>query len=383
MKFLQQSFSVPFQYNVYFTENLFNTGNETFVEALDTSLGPRKVLFVLDQGVIDHHPTLLAKIQAYIEFHSGKVEDLGGHIVLPGGEQCKNDYSYVETLIQAINDYQIDRHSYVAAIGGGSVLDTVGFAAAVSHRGIRLLRIPTTVLSQNDSGIGVKNGVNAFRKKNFIGSFAPPAAVINDRDFLHTLDIRDWRSGIAEGIKVGLIKDMEFFQFIEDSAALLRERDMEVMDHLIFRCAELHLQHIASGDAFEMGSSRPLDFGHWSAHKLEQIDGYQIRHGEAVALGMALDAIYSCLENRLPKSDLERILKLMKSLGFELFHQGLLDPALLDGLDEFREHLGGQLTVMLLEKIGRGVEVHSIDPELVLRSVKLLQGFQTSQSLAL
>jgi len=383
MKILQQSFSVPFQYNVYFTRNLFDAGNMTFVQALDTRLGPKKVLFVLDQGMTEHHPLLVPKIRDYVKAHRGEIIDLGEHIALPGGEPCKNDYSYVDTIIQAINDHGIDRHSYVAAIGGGSLLDTVGLAAAISHRGIRLLRIPTTVLSQNDSGVGVKNGVNAFRKKNFIGSFAPPAAVINDQDFLHTLDIRDWRSGIAEGIKVGLIKDIEFFQFIEDSVALLRDRDMEVMDYLIFRCAELHLQHIASGDAFEMGSSRPLDFGHWSAHKLEQIDGYQIRHGEAVALGMALDAIYSCLENRLPKPDLVRILELLKSLGFDMFHEGLLDPALLDGLNEFREHLGGQLTVMLLERIGKGIEVHKIDPELVLKSVKLLQGFQTSHRLDL
>ena len=381
MKLLQQSFSVPFQYNVYFTHNLFDIANRTFVQALDTALGPKKVLFVLDQGMTDHHPSLISKIQDYIKAYPDEIVDLGQHIMLPGGEECKNDYRYVETVVEAINDLGIDRHSYIAAIGGGSLLDTAGFAASISHRGIRLLRIPTTVLSQNDSGVGVKNGVNAFRKKNFIGSFTPPAAVINDRDFLLTLDIRDWRSGIAEGIKVGLIKDIGFFHFIEDSVALLRERDMEVMDHLIFRCAELHLQHIASGDAFEMGSSRPLDFGHWSAHKLEQIDGYQIRHGEAVALGMALDSIYSCLENRLPKPDLERILNLLHSLGFEMFHQGLLSPQLLDGLNEFREHLGGQLTVMLLEKIGEGVEVHAIDPDLVLKSIKLLQGFQTSHCL--
>lgn len=383
MKLLQQSFSVPFQYNVYFTRDLFNPGNKTLVNALDTKLGPKKVLFVLDQGMIDHHPALIPKIKDYIKAYPDKIVDLGQHIILPGGEPCKNDYSYVDTLVQAINDFGIDRHSYVAAVGGGSLLDTVGFAAAISHRGIRLLRIPTTVLSQNDSGVGVKNGVNAFSKKNFIGSFAPPAAVVNDQDFLHTLDIRDWRSGIAEGIKVGLIKDIEFFRFIEDSVALLRGRDMAVMDHLIYRCAELHLQHIASGDAFEMGSSRPLDFGHWSAHKLEQIDGYQIRHGEAVALGMALDSIYSFLENRLSRSELERILGLLHSLGFEMFHEGLLKPELLDGLTEFREHLGGQLTVMLLEEIGKGVEVHHIDPDLVLKSVNLLQEFQTSHCLNL
>ena len=375
MKSLHQSFSVPFQYDVHFTQDLFHPDNQTLLNAVDTRIGPRKVLLVIDQGVVDHHPTLIDKAQTFLAGQQDLI-DVGTPIILPGGEQVKNDYQLVDKLIEAINDHGIDRHSYIAAIGGGSVLDAVGFAAAISHRGIRLIRIPTTVLSQNDSGIGVKNGVNAFGKKNFIGSFAPPFAVINDKDFLKTLDIRDWRSGISEGIKVGLIKDAEFFHFIENESKQLKQRDNQVMSHLIHRCAELHLNHIASGDPFEMGSSRPLDFGHWSAHKLEQLTAYDIRHGEAVAIGMALDATYSCLEGRLKEKDLERILKLMTSLGFELYHPELDNPELLNGLIEFQEHLGGQLTIMLLKEIGKGIEVHQIDSKLVSKSIKLLQRYQ-------
>lgn len=381
MKALKQSFSVSFQYDVLFTQHLFDVGNLCLTSILDTKAGPKKVLFVLDQGVLDHHPQLTESIHKYSKHHTDKIICLKDPIRIPGGEQCKNDFSHIEKLVKAINDFGIDRHSYIAAIGGGSVLDAVGFAAAISHRGIRLIRIPTTVLSQNDSGVGVKNGINAFGKKNFIGSFAPPAAVINDKNFLHTLDIRDWRSGIAEGLKVGLIKDLEYFEFIEKAAEALNRREMKVMEQLIFRCADLHLKHIASGDPFEKGSSRPLDFGHWSAHKLEQITGYEMRHGEAVALGMALDAIYSCLEQRLSRLELLRVLELMKKLGFEMFHPGLNNPELLNGLKEFQEHLGGQLTVMLLEKIGTGVEVHEIDSELVLKSIKLLRDYHTDNTL--
>ena len=383
MKSLQQSFTVSYHYDVLFTRDLFNEGNNTLLKVLNATNQPQKVLFVVDQGVIDHHPQLLPKIQQYTNRHSRQIICMEAPIAIPGGEQCKNDYGQVEMLIQKISELGIDRHSYIAAIGGGSVLDAVGFAAAISHRGIRLIRIPTTVLSQNDSGVGVKNGVNAFGKKNFIGSFAPPAAVIIDQEFLHTLDPRDWRSGIAEGIKVGLIKDAVFFNFIEDNAEKLKHRDMEVMQHLIYRCAELHLQHIASGDPFEMGSSRPLDFGHWSAHKLEQITAYEIRHGEAVAIGMALDSVYSYLKKRLHKSELKRILGLMKSLGFDLYHPGLSNPELLKGLREFQQHLGGQLTIMLLENIGAGVEVHHIDTELVLKSIKLLEDFHSNSVLEL
>ncbi len=383
MKSLQQSFSVRYQYNVYFTEDLFNTNNTTLVDTLDNSIGPGKLLFVIDQGVIDHHPQLLSKIAEYQRKYAHQITLAGVPLCIPGGELCKNDYGHVETVMDAINDRGIDRHSYVAAIGGGSILDVVGFAAAISHRGIRLIRIPTTVLSQNDSGVGVKNGVNAFGKKNFIGSFAPPVAVINDKNFLHTLDIRDWRSGIAEGIKVGLIKDEAFYNFIEESVEQLNHRDMKVMDYLIYKCADLHLKHIASGDAFEMGSSRPLDFGHWSAHKLEQLTGYEIRHGEAVAIGMALDSVYSCLEDRLTKSQLMQILELMRSLEFELYHPCLGNPELIEGLREFQEHLGGQLTITLLQKIGTGIEVHHMDTQKVLKSVKLLKDFHNNKTLDL
>jgi 3-dehydroquinate synthase len=205
----------------------------------------------------------------------------------------------------------------VLGIGGGAVLDMVGYAAATAHRGIRLIRVPTTVLAQNDSGVGVKNGINAFGKKNFLGTFAPPYAVLNDIDFLTTLDDRDWRSGIAEAVKVALIKDANFFEFITTNAKALARRDMDSMQHLVYRCAQLHLNHIAnSGDPFEKGSSRPLDFGHWAAHKLEQLTHYNLRHGEAVAIGIALDTTYSYMAGMLSRSDWQQVLETAENIRF-------------------------------------------------------------------
>jgi 3-dehydroquinate synthase len=262
----------------------------------------------------------------------------------------------------------------------------VGFAAAVSHRGVRLVRIPTTVLAQNDSAVGVKNSINAFHKKNFLGTFAPPFAVLNDFDFLLTLDDRDWRSGIAEAIKVALIKDTTFWQFIKTNAEALASRDMLSMQWLIHRCAQMHLDHIASGDPFEMGSSRPLDFGHWSAHKLEQLTNYELRHGEAVAIGIALDCAYAYLAGMLSKDELDEILEVMQEIGFHLFSPVLLKKeenpqqlsqlAIIKGLSEFREHLGGRLTITLLENIGKGKEVNQIDSALVEKAIYLLENYQ-------
>lgn len=368
MKHLQQSFSVKFEYKVYFTSGLFDPGNHLLNDFLGKDGNLKKIFFVVDQGV---GIEILDSIRAYFEVYKAAVL-IDEILVVPGGEQVKNDTQYFDAILEAVNKHQIDRHSYIVAVGGGSVLDLVGYAAAVSHRGIRHIRIPTTVLSQNDSGIGVKNGINYFGKKNFLGTFAPPVAVFNDDLFLRTLGERDWRSGISEAVKVALIKDPDFFDWIEENAHLLAARDMEVMNYLIIRCAELHMQHIAGKDPFETGSSRPLDFGHWSAHKLEQLTDFKVLHGEAVAMGMAMDTVYSNLSGLLSDEDCTRILNLLQQLGFELTHPMMetqsSNSRILKGLDEFREHLGGELTIMLLEKIGTGIEVHEMDSEVLRRA---------------
>jgi 3-dehydroquinate synthase len=245
---------------------------------------------------------------------------------------------------------------------------------------VRLIRVPTTVLSQDDSAVGVKNGVNAFGKKNFVGSFAPPHAVLNDFDLLLTLQDRDWRSGISEAVKVALLKDAPFFAWIEHHAADLAGRSLPAMAHLVHRSAELHLHHIAtSGDPFELGSSRPLDFGHWAAHKLEQLSHHELRHGEAVAVGIALDSTYSYLSGSLPHGDWRRIVALFEAVELPIWHPEMATPgsggrpAVLAGLEEFREHLGGRLTVMLLEQIGSGFEVHELDEAVLLEASDLLR----------
>ncbi len=152
-----------------------------------------------------------------------------------------------------------------------------------------------------------------------------------------------------------------------------------VASPLIYRCAQMHLAHIAGGDPFEMGSSRPLDFGHWAAHKLEALTNYEIRHGEAVAIGIALDCVYANLAGMLSDAELRVILEVLDVLGFSLYAPALStrnadgELAVVQGLREFREHLGGRLTIMLLEKIGKGVEVHQVNPELVAQAVERLE----------
>jgi len=381
MEHLHQSFTIKYEYNVFFTSGLFAVENPLLNDFLSASQSAaiKKILFVVDEGVVNTNPDLLNQIKAYF-LQNNSAQLINDILIVPGGEVVKNDTQYFEQVVQAVNTYGIDRHSFIAAIGGGAVLDLVGYAAAVAHRGVKHIRIPTTVLSQNDSGIGVKNGINYFDKKNFLGTFAPPVAVFNDELFLTTLSDRDWRSGISEAIKVALIKDNEFFEWLTYNAVELGQRDLVVMNRLIWRCAKLHLKHIAGADPFESGSSRPLDFGHWSAHKLEYLTNFEIRHGEAVAMGIALDTVYSHLSGRLSAGDCQRIIQLLQQLGFEITHpllqvEGADSPILL-GLQEFREHLGGELTIMLLNEIGKGEEVHEIDTDILKQAGKLLLDMQ-------
>jgi len=375
-KKIRQQFQVNFGFDLIFTEHLFDVQNKTLANLFSQNqLRKSKAIIVVDKGVTEFHPKLKASIRNYFDIHDSMLQICGNILEIPGGEQAKNDESYIKNILENINYFGIDRHSYVIVIGGGAVLDAVGFAASIAHRGVRLVRIPTTVLSQNDSGVGVKNGINYFGKKNFIGNFAIPFAVINDEAFLRTLNNRNWRSGISEAIKVALIKDLDFFNWIEKHTKALVNRNRQSMNELIYRCAEIHMEHIStSGDPFEQGSSRPLDFGHWAAHKLEQVSEYKILHGEAVSIGIALDSTYSYLKGYLTENEIKRILDCILNLGFTISYEQL-NERVISGLEEFREHLGGQLTIMLLKSIGEGFEVHEMDKELVLKSIDYIRKY--------
>jgi 3-dehydroquinate synthase len=371
MRTIDITFDLRVQYSVHFVDDVFSPA-EGLLASVIADRSTRRLAFVVDDGVATRHPNLLGNIEQYCRHHA--LDLPVPPVVVPGGERVKNDPSCWEEIHGLIDRARLCRQSCLVAVGGGSVLDVAGFAAGTAHRGIRLVRVPTTVLSQNDSGVGVKNGINFFEQKNYLGTFAPPFAVINDRLFLNTLDDRDWRCGAAEAIKVALIKDPVFFDFLEREAEAIRNRGMAPAAEMIFRCAQLHLEHIAgNGDPFERGSSRPLDFGHWAAHKLESISQNRLRHGEAVAIGIALDSTYSHLAGFLTERDWRRIMDLILRMGLPAFAHELLDDRILDGLEDFRVHLGGALTIMLLQGIGQGIEVGHIVFDLMKTAIRTLQ----------
>lgn len=374
-------FSVPFQFPVCFTRDLFASNNGLLKDVVSRLEPERRhrVLVVIDERVDAANPWLMARIEDYFAAYPEAVQLVAKPLVTAGGEACKNDLTAPMLVLQKINEVGLDRHSFVVVVGGGAILDMVSFAAAVAHRGIRVVRIPTTVLSQADSAVGVKNGVNLFGKKNFIGTFVPPFAVLNDPEFFHSLEPRDRIAGVVEAIKVALLKDPTFYQYLETHADRIAEGDVEVLAVVTRRSAELHLAHICgSGDPFELGSARPLDFGHWAAHKLESMTGHRLRHGEAVAIGIALDLEYSVRRGFLARPCATRITDLLEAVGFTLWDDTMLERdasgqlMLIRGLQEFREHLGGDLTITLLRGIGQSFEVTEMDAAVVAEALELL-----------
>lgn len=378
----KQSFTVSYDYPVYFTKNLFHPENDLLACVIDRLHEQRRhrLKVFLDSGVFEATPDLMDRIGQYAEMWSGCLKMEGPVKIVPGGEMIKSGWELAKQIMNTLAESHLCRQSFVLAIGGGSVLDAVGLAASLVHRGLRLIRIPTTVLAQDDAGVGVKNGVNEHGMKNFAGTFAPPFAVMIDYQFLHTLPMKYWLGGIAEAFKVAIIKDREFFDYLHSHADRLRERDSAAIETTVKHCAMLHLDHIgANGDPFEFGTARPLDFGHWSAHRLESLSGYEIGHGQAVSIGIAIDSFYASQIGLLTRLERDTIVEALSITGLPIWSDllelrrpdGKLE--ILQGLDDFREHLGGQLCITLPNGIGRKIEIQEMNPAIFIQALSYLK----------
>lgn len=377
-----QRITVTFDYPVHFVHGVFAPDRNLLADVLDRrhELRRHRCLAVVDQGVAAAHGTIVSDIGQYFRARKDRLELACPPLVMPGGESAKTSWNAVGDLISTLGRLHMDRQGFVIAVGGGSLLDMVGFAAAIVHRGLRLVRVPSTTLAQADAGIGVKNGLDEHGMKNFVGAFAPPFAVINDFDLVRTLSDEHWIGGLAEAFKVATIADAGLFHMLCRSARALRDRDQKTMEQAVYRCAVLHLEHIrTAGDPFEMGSARPMDFGHWAAHKLESMTEFRLPHGQAVAVGLAVDACYACHRGLLGGEDFHALLAALMDCGLPIWHEALdrRDDdgrlAVLQGLNDFREHLGGALTVTLPDGLGARTEVHEMNAELIEQCIAELQ----------
>lgn len=384
------AFSVPYRFRLRFTRDAFAPENDALLEVLapPSPNRPARALVFVDEGVLAGDRDLPGRIHRWFATHDPRLVQLAAAPeVVPGGEAVKADLAIVERVGRMALDHAMCRHSYVVIVGGGAVLDAVGFAASLVHRGLRQIRLPTTVLAQADAGLGVKNGLNHFGNKNFLGTFTPPDAIVNDSRFLESLDARSWRAGIAEAFKVAIIKDTAFLAWLVAGAARIRDRDLPTMLEAVERCALLHLDHITQGgDPFEKGSSRPLDFGHWSAHRLEILSRHRLQHGEAVAIGVAIDLCYAVEIGRVARAEVEPVLAALATCGFRLWDEclDLRDQhgrrAVLAGLEQFREHLGGELTLAMPDGLGARRDIGEFDEARCERALKALRGFRPERA---
>ena len=338
-----------------------------------------RALVYIDAGIAQADPELRTRISAWFQ-QRPHLELAALPKVVIGGEAIKNQDDIIDTIGRECLEANLCRHSYVIIIGGGAVLDAVGCAATLTHRGLRQIRLPTTTLAQNDAGLGVKNAINRFGNKNYFGTFTAPWAIINDRRFIELLPDRQWREGISEAVKVAIIKDRSFLDWIVVNAPELQQRNESVMDELIRRCALLHLDHITQGgDPFERGSSRPLDFGHWSAHRLEILSQHELSHGEAVAIGVALDCFYAAGIGRITKNEAEIIAEAIALCGLPLWHDTLNlrtsrgERQVIAGLEQFREHLGGVLTLAMPDGLGNRQDIGVVDYDLLEQALHSLR----------
>lgn len=375
---LDRSFEVPFVHRLRFSEGVFAAGNEVLDGLLTPDEErPARVLVAVDDGLARAAPALVGQIEEFLSSRRGRVEAAGPVVMVPGGERCKNDRAVLDALLTEMHRARLCRRSYVLVVGGGAVLDVVGYAAAIFHRGVRLVRVPSTTLAQADSGVGVKSAVNLFETKNLVGAFGAPWGVVNDEGLLETLGDEHWRDGFAEAVKVALLKDAALYAQVRELAPRLRARDMAAAIPVIRRSAVLHLEHItAGGDPFEFRHARPLDFGHWAAHKLEQMTGFELSHGHAVAIGVALDTAYAELAGLADAGLGADVASCLRAIGLPVWHPRLMQTdTLLEGLQEFREHLGGVLTVTLVRRPGVAFDVHEVDAATVRGAVARLREF--------
>ena len=372
---LEQSIHVTFRYTVHFTRDLFHRDSRILLDSLS---GPRpKVVVFLDSGLAQARPQIRAEVDEWFRAHADSVE-VRTLVVLQGGEACKNDLQYCRQVVQILRDSGLDRHSYVVIVGGTAFLEAVGFAASLVHGGIRCLRVPTTVLAQSNSG--ATTGLNLLGVKNLVSAFAPPWAVINDFHFLRTLSRRDRIAGLAEAFKVAIIKDGGFLSFLVAKAEALREGDESATEQTIMRCAELHAAHWRSSLPFETTAGPLLDFGGWSTPWLETTTGYGLRHGEAMAIALALDLTLARNRGLIGTHELESLARTLHTVGLPLWHPALKSRegegalGIRRGLEEFRQHRGGELSLVMPSGLGQSCQITDLSEAEIERAVEESEG---------
>ncbi|WP_045224534.1 3-dehydroquinate synthase [Methyloterricola oryzae] len=350
------------------------------MKTLTVNLGERSYPIHIGAGLIDraellqpHIPTAQVMVvtnETVAPLYLQRVLDaLPGRdtatLVLPDGETYKSMDSAMRVFDELLT-LRYSRDATLIALGGGVIGDLVGFAAACYQRGVPFIQIPTTLLAQVDSSVGGKTAVNHPRGKNMIGAFYQPQCVLADTAVLSTLPDRELSAGLAEVIKYGLIRDLDFFIWLEANLDSLLARDAQALAYAIERSC-INKAEVVAADEKEAGERATLNLGHTFGHAIETGAGYgAVLHGEAVAIGMCQAADLSRRLGHLSEDDVNRIVSLLRRARLPITPPAALSTqTLLDLMAVDKKNLGGKLRLILLESIGRATLPTSVDLELL------------------
>lgn len=304
--------------------------------------------------------------------HLGKLlgqRDVPNFVISPAGEISKN-IDTVISIIEAMEKAYLGRDTLVVALGGGTVGDIAGFAAAIFKRGVPVLQIPTTTLAQADSAVGGKTGVDSSVSKNAFGAFRHPAGVYIDVATLATLDERQYRAGLAESVKHAIIADSEYFDFLENNLDSILQRKPDVLEKIAYQNCKIK-GGVVEQDPLEKNKRRMLNYGHTIGHAVESASGYELLHGESVAIGIIAAGLIE-IELKLSEAGkLERIRKILEKLGVPVkLPENMNDKELIELLKHDKKAVNKWPRFVLTDQIGRvyapdGQYAVEVTPEIV------------------
>lgn len=289
---------------------------------------------------------------------------------IPAGEENKN-LDQIRSLLRFLIENHFDRSSYLVALGGGVVGDMTGFAASIFLRGIDFIQIPTTLLSQADSSIGGKTGVDFDGFKNMVGAFKMPGLVYANVDFLKSLDGRQFASGFAEIMKSALIRDADFYVWLIDHMVEIRDRETEVLSEMLYRSNEIK-KDVVEKDPYEKKERMLLNFGHTIGHAIEKYENFQMAHGECVALGCVAASYISYRRNYLSWEEYYEIRDMFVPFGLPISLESIDAEKVLSLTKSDKKAIGGTVRYVLLHAIGDAYVDSSVTDEEVLAAIREL-----------
>ena len=351
---LNLSTTEQFRYSVYFIDNFLDR-NLINDQKIWEIFGHRKLLAVIDRNVFNLYEKQIRN------FFSKNAKEYTLHTI-DADEKTKNMETMISVCALAKHN-KLGRNSLLVAIGGGVVMDIVGFAAFAYRRKISYVRIPTTLVGLVDAGVGVKVGVNFLDSKNLLGGYHPPLVVFNDQSFLHTISDKNMRCGLYEILKMAVIKNRKLFNSICKNYQKFLEKNFDNDTQKIIHDSAQYMMSELQNNLFEKNLKRIVDFGHTFSPLLETFSNYEIPHGEAVGIDILLSSYISYRKGLLSLKENNKITEIIKQIGFTKKYELPPINQLFRSLDEVRNHRAGNLNLVIPTKIGKSMFTNKINIE--------------------